>query len=160
MIVRSIAAAERERFTELADGTETLSRHVAEAFDSGAASEEWCLVAEEGERWLGRAFLRAAPKGNEQIFLHFFHVELEHPEVGRSGELYGFYLAVARRARSRRATRSSSSSVTRAASASLRSRASTPRPRRHRRHAPRSRPRRTSRELARLLPQEGLWRAA
>jgi len=81
MIVRSIEAAERDRFTSLRDGADTLARHVAEAFAGGATSEGWCLVAEEGDRWLGRAFLRAAPKGNEQIFVHFFDVDLDEPQA-------------------------------------------------------------------------------
>jgi RimJ/RimL family protein N-acetyltransferase len=81
MIIRPIRADERSRFTALHDPSQgkLLAEHLDEAFASNSTSEQWCLVAERHDRWLGRVFLRG-PIGLGEIFVHFFDVAVDEPD--------------------------------------------------------------------------------
>jgi ribosomal protein S18 acetylase RimI-like enzyme len=76
-VIRAIEPGERARFAHLDDPEQQriLAQHLDDAFASGATSEAFCLVAERGGRWIGRALLRG-PAGLDQIFVHFFDVDL------------------------------------------------------------------------------------
>jgi RimJ/RimL family protein N-acetyltransferase len=97
MIIRPIRTDERERFAYLPDREQKklLMQHLDEAFDSGATSEPWCLVAERGGRWVGRVFLRC-PAGLAQVFVHFFDVALDEADADEIAQaLIGAALAAA-----------------------------------------------------------------
>jgi RimJ/RimL family protein N-acetyltransferase len=84
VIVRPIQPQERARFAAV-DQTGVLQTHLDDAFESGATSERWCLVAERNGRWLGQVFLRG-PAGLSEIFVHFFHVALDEAEAERTAQ--------------------------------------------------------------------------
>jgi ribosomal protein S18 acetylase RimI-like enzyme len=85
VIIRPIRPDERSRFVAI-DQSRVLEAHLNEAFASGAASERWCLVAEENGRWLGRVFLRG-PADVGEIFVHFFDVALDKADADRTAQV-------------------------------------------------------------------------